>query len=215
MSNSKQQVKNRNHKRQYLFLRDDQDKYLGPVFHSSEWRKDILLIFWLLCGPGIKYSAFLRESGQMYGCFVQLSTLSLSDWYIITLSPILSLTSLQFIENPPLLQQFSLLNELPIFISHGVENLGLLQIQYPLEIPLVSQTSQQMSGFHPLIRYTHGLYEIKPYTAFLFLTPHWETISSHCTYKVFQVWIKVRNTCSWICRQTVKMVEKEAAYISS
>lgn len=125
---------------------------------------------------------------------MQLSPLSLSHIYIITLSPVLSLTSLQFIENLPLLQQSSLLNELLIFISHGFENLGLLQMQYTLEIPSVSQTSQQMSGFHPFIRYTHGLYETNSYAASLFLTPHWETISSHRTYKVFQVWIKVRNT---------------------
>lgn len=164
------------------------------IFHRSEWRKGNMLLFsWLLCGSGIKYSALLWKSGQIDGCFVQLSPLSLSHRYIITLSPILSLTSLYFTENPPLLQQFSLFNELPIFISHGVENLGLLQIQYTLEVPLVSQTSQQMSGFHPLIRYIYGLYEIKPYTASLFLTPYWETISSHRTYEVFQVWTKFPN----------------------
>lgn len=204
MSNSKEHVKTRNHERQHLFLWDGQDKYWSPVFHHSEWRKDVLLLSWLLCGSAIKCSAFLWESGQIDGCFLQLSPLSLSHRYIITLSPILSLTSLHFTENPPLLQQFSLLNELPIFISHGVENTGLLQTQYTLEVPLVSQTSQQMSGSHSLIRYIHGLYEIKPYAASLFLTPHWETISSHCTNEMFQVWTKVRNTSSWIWRQLWK-----------
>lgn len=72
------------------------------------------LLFRLLCGPGVKYTAFIQESGQIYGSSVQLSPLSLSHSYIITLSSILalsSLTSLQFIEDPPLPQQFSLLNK--------------------------------------------------------------------------------------------------------
>lgn len=75
---------------------------------------------------------------------MQLIPLSLSHSYIITLSPVLalsSLTSLQFIEDPSLPQQFSLLNKLPIFTLQGLRTLALLQIGYTLEIPLVSQNT--------------------------------------------------------------------------
>lgn len=104
----------------------------------------MVLLFRLLCGPGIKYAAFIQESGQIYGCSVQLSLLSLSHSYIINSnSPILALSSsasLQFTDDPPLPQQFSLLNKLPIFTLHGVENLGLAADWIHPELPSVSQT---------------------------------------------------------------------------
>lgn len=105
---------------------------------------------------------------------MQLSPLSLSHSYIITLSIIValsSLISLQFIEDPPLPQQFNLFNELPIFTLHKVDNLGLATDCIHPEIPLVSQTPEQMSRFHLLIRYAYGLYEIKPYSASWFPAP--------------------------------------------
>lgn len=141
----------------------------------------------------------------------------LSRSYIINSnSPILALSflaSLQFTEDPPLLQQFSLLNKLPIFTSHGVENLGLAADQIQPELPLVIQAPERMCGFYLFIKDVPTAPGNKGYSASWFLTPCSEKISSHCTYKVFQVRIKVRNTFSSVCRQAGKMVEKGAAFI--
>lgn len=171
------------------------------------------LFFRLLCGPGIACAACIQESGQVHGCSLQLGPLSLQHCYIITLSPssvLPSSTTLQFTEDPPLPQRFSLLNKLPVLLYTRLRTLALLQIGYTLEIPLVSQTPQQIwvlsiNKIHP--------WTVQNNTIFSFRVPHFlfRKNSCCCTYSVL-VSITVRNTCSWICGQTVKMVKVQLAF---